>query len=188
MCHHYDFYLNVTLHMTCNVYSAHTTMVSSVVIPQDIIDSIIEAVGDDTRLLKICSLVSSEFLLPSRKHLFSKISLHSGKTREGLHQFLVENPVFQLFVRTIHVDFDYESHLLISTLRLPFCFLESFSISALWEDHLEWNDFSSELKDTFSTIIHSSTLKTLHFTSIDVPIMLFQGAHLTKLVLHSVIP
>jgi len=132
--------------------------------------------------------VSSEFLLPSRKCLFSRISLSSDKACQGLHQFLVKNPVLQSFVRTINVDLDYEYPSLIYTLRLPFCSLESFSISALsWEGRLDWNDFSSELKDALSTIIHSSTLKTLHLTGIYVPIMLFQGIHLMKLVLHSVL-
>ena len=38
-----------------------------------------------TCLLKRCSLVSSEFLLPSRKCLFSRISLSSDDDTHGLH-------------------------------------------------------------------------------------------------------
>ena len=42
-------------------------MAKSMDISQDIIDNIISAVGDDTHLLKQCSLVPSSFLLPSCK-------------------------------------------------------------------------------------------------------------------------
>ena len=76
-------------------------MAISVAIPQDIIDNIIEAVGDDKRLLKKYALVSSSFLLPCRKRLFSKVSLGRIEICEEFHQFLVENPVVQSFVRKI---------------------------------------------------------------------------------------
>jgi hypothetical protein len=73
-------------------------------VPQDIIDNVIAAVGDDTRVLKQCTLVSSSFLLPSRKQLFSRISLRSDKPCQGIHEFLVQNPVIQSFVRTITLE------------------------------------------------------------------------------------
>ena len=171
-------------------------MMNSLTIPQDIIDNIIEAVGDDSHLLKKCALVSSSFLLPSRKRLFSNISLFRvDQACQQLHQLLVENPVIQSFVRSITISPDYtssKSHLqlnrtsLIAILRLPFCCLESFSINVWYPSN--WNDFSSELKDALLTIIHSSTLKTLYLENIDVPIMLFHGIHLTRLELRSVSP
>jgi hypothetical protein len=49
---------------------------------------------------------------------------------------------------------------LIAILQLPFCRLESFSINRWYPLH--WNDFSSELNDALSTIIHWSSLKTLY--------------------------
>jgi len=51
----------------CNLSSSSlhwVTMGNSVAIPQDIIHNIIDAVGDDSHLLKICALESSAFLLP----------------------------------------------------------------------------------------------------------------------------
>ena len=182
-------------------------MANSVAIPQDIINNIIEAVGDDSRLLKKCALVSSAFLLPSRKHLFSKIYLslvgdQGDQACQRLHQFLVENPVVLSFVRsiTIHWEWGYhdsDPHLqwnhtsLIAILRLSFCCLESFSIDTGYRSTLltpNWNDFSSELKDALLTIICSSTLKTLYLTRVNVPVMFFHGIHLTKLVLISLLP
>ena len=162
-----------------------------VAIPQDIIDSIIEAVGDDKRLLKKCALVSSSFLLPCRKHLFSKIFLGRNRACQRLHQVLVENPVVQSFVRSIIIDLDVllDRKSLIALLRLPFCCLESLSING---DHgwffasLNWNDLSSELKDILLTVLYSSTLlKTLHLIKINVPIMFFLDSdiNLNKLVM-----
>ena len=163
-------------------------------IPQDIIDNIIEAV-DDRRSLKECALVSSSFLLPCRKHLFSKLFLGYNRSRpshwQSLHRFLVENPVIHSFVRSITIyDFSYDTFncvwnnpSLIAILRLPFCCLQSFFIDNVGE-RMRWdNDFGTELLDTLSTIIHSSTLKTLYITGVYVPIMLFLGVNLTKLEL-----
>jgi hypothetical protein len=170
-------------------------MASLVEIPQDIIDSIIAAVDDDydgIRLLKTCALVSSSFLLPSRKRLFSRLYLRSEKACQTIHQFLVENPVVQSFVKNIAVNWGYYSTTqmngtsLLCFLRLSFCCLESFSITV--RNRSNWNDFSSELKDALLTILHFPTLKILYFTGMNVPIMLFQGICLTKLVLHDVLP
>ena len=159
-----------------------------VAIPQDIIDSVIEAVGDDKHLLRECALVSSSFLLPCRKHLFSKLSLRCNRACERLHQVLVENPVVQSFVRSITIElYELQNHTsLIPLLRLSFCCLESLSINGDygWSfDPLNWNSFSNELKDTLLTVIYSSTLKTLHLRKINVPIMFFLGINLNKLVM-----
>ena len=177
------------------MYTFHCLPSTMVEIPQDIIDSIIEAVGNDTYLLKECALVSSSFLLPSRKYIFSKLSFIGRPEQvcnwQRLYQFLVENPVIQSFVRSITIEPDcytlYEplNHpSLIAILRLPFCCLESFSIDNMrTRVSLNWDNFSSELKDTLSTVIHSSTLKTLHLSKINMPILLFLDINLSKLEL-----
>ena len=180
-------------------------MAKSPEIPQDIIDNIIAAVGDDTRLLKQCTLVSSSFLLPSRKQLFSRIIINCDQTCQGIHQFFIQNPVIQSFVRTITLT-EYRisgkpkfpdwinGTSLLAILRLPFCRLECFSICgrryADWSfpgnsfNSWDWSIFSSELKDALSNIIHSesSTLKTLSLKDItNVPIIFFGHLHLTTL-------
>ena len=164
-------------------------------VPQDIIDSVIAAVGEDTRLLKICALVSSSFLLPSRKQLFSRITLRNDETCQRIHQFLAQNPIIQSSVRAITLteDKDRLSCRLIADwikgpsvpafLRLPFCCLECFSIEFLgfWD----WNSFSSEMKDALSNIIHSFNLKTLSLRGItNVPTTFFLHiVHHTTLIL-----
>ena len=174
-------------------------------IPQDIIDSVIAAIGDDTQLLKRCSLVSSSFLLPSRKQLFSRVTIKNEETSKRIHQFLVQNPVIQSFVRTITLthmkDHKHPEWIngasLLAILRLPFCYLECFSIVLLrihcdWNvgDPWDWNYFSSEMKDALSNIILSSTLKTLYLKGIiNVPISFFLHiAHLATLELESISP
>ena len=180
-------------------------MANSVDIPQDIIDSVIAAVGDDTHLLKQCSLVSSSFLLPSRKHLFSRITIKSDETCERIHQLLVQNPVFQTFVKTITLlntdTFIFPKWMngtsLLAILRLPFCCLESIILHHYtWQngssmsENLDWNCFGSEMKDALSNIILSSILKTLSLDGItNVPITFFRHiVHLTTLELHSLSP
>ena len=182
-------------------------MAKSIDIPQDIIDNVIAAVGDDKRLLKQCALVSSSFLLPSRKQLFSRISLGSDQTCRRIHQLLVQNPVIQSFVRTIILTEDAKiaswgsetsewmnGTSLLAILRLPFCCLERFSIIVCRDDWVwypwNWNSFSSEVKDALSNIIHSSTLKSLSLSGITkVPISFFLHiVHLTTLELHSLSP
>ena len=162
-------------------------------IPQDIINNIIEALDNDDRLLRKCALVSSSFLLPCRKRLFSSLSLTNNQACPRLYQFLVENPVVQSFVKsmTITSDWGYRASgfplsnwtSLVAILRLTFCCLESFSI--YMGNTSNWNDFSSEVRDALSTIIHSSTLQTLDLTGVNVPIAFFQGIHLAKLVLNT---
>ena len=185
-------------------------MAKSIDIPQDIIDSVIAAVGDDTQLLKQCSLVSTSFLLPSRKHLFSRITIKNDETFQEFHQFFVQNPVVQTFVRAIawHITPERKNDTsLLAILRLPFCCLESFSIASRDEDDgdgdmifmisedwwpglLDWNSFSGELKDALSNIILSSSLKTLSFEGItNIPTtLLLDIAHLTTLELISLTP
>jgi hypothetical protein len=74
---------------------------------------------------------------------------------------------------------------LIAVLRLPFCCLQNFTLILL--QRLQWNDFSSGLQDALSAIIHSSSLETLYLAYIsELPISLFQGIRLTKLMLRAI--
>ena len=172
-------------------------------IPQDIIDNVIAGVGDDTQLLKKCSLVSSSFLLPCRKQLFSRITLMDNERFQGIYQLLIQNPVITTFVRTIAFSFTGTGNLLdpansewmngtslLAILRLPFCCLEGFSINVWPEYRSNWSCFSNELKDALLNIIHSSTLKTLFLKGVsEVPITLFfHIVHLTTLKLDSISP
>jgi hypothetical protein len=171
-------------------------------ISQDIIDSVIEAVGDDTQLLKQCSLVSSSFLRPSRKQLFSRITI-SDQTYKGIHQVLIKNPVIQSFVKSITLEYNWAAIIprwmdnntsLVAILRLPFSCLESFSITVrrdYW-NRLPWTWYSinNKLKDALFNIIHSPNLKTLSLNGIPrVPITFFSHiVQLTTLEVHSLSP
>jgi hypothetical protein len=180
-------------------------MAKSVEIPQDIIDSVIAEVGDDTHLLKQCTLVSSSFRHPSRRQLFSTITLKNDQTCKGIYKLLVQNPVIQSFVRTIILSEDIDSSAsenheymnaksLLTILRLPFSSLEGFSINLhldYWDPNpWNWNSFNSELKDALSNIVHSSNLKTLSLKGIrNLPTTFFLHiVQLTTLELKSISP
>lgn len=171
---------------------------STMEIPLDIIDNIIAAVGTDKDVLNQCALVSSSFLLPSRKQLFSSITLGSDEACKGIHQFLVQNPVIQSFVRSIVLRNNnrcrkgsrYPSWIngasLLAILRLPFCSLEYLAI----QDFRHWISISSEVKDALSNIIRSSSLKTLFLDGFyNLPMTFFINIdHLSTLALHRVSP
>ena len=179
---------------------AHIIMAKSTMeIPLDIIDNIIAAVGTDKDVLNQCALVSSSFLLPSRKHLFSRITIRSDESCEGILQLLIQNPVILSFVRSITLT-EPDWHMfpewingtsLLAILRLPFCCLERFSIT--WRDDdwdfrsepWDWDCFSSEMEDALSNFILSSTLKTLSLNGITNVPTTFLIAHLTTLELHT---
>ena len=169
-------------------------------IPQDIIDNVIAAIGDDKDLLKKCALVSSSFLHPSRKQLFTEIHISSYRPCDGIHQLLVQSALIRSFVRTINLDLTIispysegeKSTPLFDVLRLPFCCLERFSIfagrNAFSYEPYNWND-SSEMKDALSNIIHLPTLKTLSLYCVRMPIAFFHRiVHLTTLELSYLSP
>jgi hypothetical protein len=180
-------------------------------IPQDIIDNVVAAIGNDKSLLKKCALVSSSFLHPSRKRLFSRIRLRNEQTCQEIYQLLTHNPVIQSFVRSITLMADtpnlkslkassyiewnqwMNSTSLLAILRLPFCCLECFSIIVDHDMVLNpwtWNTFSGEMKDALLNIMRSSSLKTLSFMGITkVPTTIFLDiVHLTTLELYSLSP
>jgi hypothetical protein len=182
-------------------------MAKSMDIPQDIIDNVIAVVRDDMRLLKKCSLVSSSFLIPSRKHLFSRITIRDDETCEGIHQLLVHNPFIQPCVKIFTMEncemSDWvKSRSLPFILRLPFRCLERFSLilprydfkwdSMDWSDSgsWDWNYFSNDLKDALWNIMLSSTLKSLSLDGIiNLPISFFYHmGPLTMLELYSLSP
>ena len=165
-------------------------MANSVEIPQDIIDNVIAALGDDEPSLKQCALVSSSCLNPSRKQLFYSISFGSNvKDCHRLRQVLVQNPVSRSFVKKIFVNYQHWgskptfNESLLAILQLPFCHLEELSLFTV-----DWSRFSGELKDALSTLIHSPTLKIVYLINVtNAPITIFPGiVHLTKLYLISV--
>ena len=171
----------------------------SLEIPQDIIDNVIAEVGDDTRLLKQCSLVSFSFLLPSRKKLFSKITLRNDQTCRGIHQLLIQNPVIQSFVRAITLKGSWDWQIpewmddtsLPAILQLPLRHLEAFSIKNCYNrTPWDWRSFTSEMKDALSNIIHSPSLKSLSLEAVtNLPTTFFpQIVHLTTLELRSLSP
>ena len=132
-------------------------------IPQDIIrvNSVIAAVGDDTRVLKQCALVSSSFLLPSRKQLFSRITSKATNPARGFISFSFKiqsgspllEPLFSLTTLGPLGDANLPNgKSLLAILRLPLCCLECFSLNMRHWFKLEkpWESFSSELKDALS--------------------------------------
>ena len=127
---------------------------------------------------KNAPLVSSSFLFPSHKQLFSRVTLGSDRTCQRIHQFLVQNPVIQFFIITGKGTGSTNPEWTNGASLLSFRCLEDFLIIVrrdVWNyRNWNWNLFNSELKDALSNIIHSYTLKTLSLADItEVPITFF---------------
>jgi hypothetical protein len=165
-------------------------MVESLSIPQEIIDTIIGAIDvRDKALLKKCALISHSFLHPSRKQLYSIISLNSVQDCQRLCRMDVQAQYLQLFVKTLHIIdsddlqeesvFHDDSESLLPILRLPLRRLEILSVSSAG-DYGHWDSLTDNVKNALRNMIHSSPLTSLTLRSIlGVPIDLFLG--LTKL-------
>lgn len=157
-------------------------MTNSLSFPQEIIDSIVETI-DDKVSLESCASTSRSFLYPSRKRLFSSISLHSSAESRNFYDILSRNPYIQSFVKTLWIyDHGTESRCmcdnedLLSILQLPLRCLETFAVSYSVMIALDWNTLSADMKAAFWDIVHSSSLTSFILRhAMDVPLDIFLG-------------
>ena len=161
------------------------------VIPQDIINKTIETVGDNHGLLKEYTPVSSSFLLPMpllSHFIYAVIRAARGSSNSlsKIHPFCPLSGVLlwirvTLGTRTLGPP---EWH--IANCRSLTSILLSRESLHRYVGHfkLEWLQQGTE-GCTFDhyTFVHSH----FYLNNVDVPIMLFQGTHLMKLDLDSVI-
>lgn len=82
-------------------------MVLSVQIPQDIIDSIIYLLHDDTHTLKTCAVVSRSFLPPCRQQIFFVVHLDhpflAQKHCQRMFRLLNKNPDIGFYIKVLRV-------------------------------------------------------------------------------------
>jgi hypothetical protein len=149
-------------------------------LPQEIIDNIIGNINvDEKYFLRTLSLVSRSFLYPSRKKLFAKIVLTCQERSHGLLGVFTQHPYIQSSVRHLEIH-QYGSSAswptLLSLLRL---LLLSGSLRTLiLRSGLEWHwpKLSSDLRDTFTDMIHSPSLTSFELDcATRVPTTLFLG-------------
>ena len=148
----------------------HSTMMSPVIqVPFDIIDLIIDIVGEnkDTKLLKQLSLVSHSFLQMCSKHLFAAVELHNAapkvgvaSSKKGFVKLLTSRPEVVKYILKLKYKADFnindDDHLLspiLSNVLPTLSRLNSLSLT-----HLDWNTLDSSMTSAFLHLMHLPTI------------------------------
>jgi hypothetical protein len=164
---------------------SETSMASSLSFPQEIVDTIIGTFDVHDRFtLKRCALVSRSFLIPSRKRIFSVLSIRNEQQCQKLYCFLTQNPYIQSSVTSLSIDAaaayglrnGIGSEAALPILRLSFRCLRRLSIGAYEPNYLDWSVLGSDIRNALWDLIHSSPLTSLSLQCIlNLPIDLSHG-------------
>ena len=145
----------------------------SPVLPFDIIDLIIDIVGEnkDTNLLKELALVSQYFLQICSKHLFATVELHKAHhVKKGFIELLKSRPDVVKYIRKLTYELGYhdDDHLL-QVSPILFNFLPTISrlnclkISSMMVD---WNTLNYSMTSAFLHLIHLPTINHIDISFI----------------------
>ncbi|KAJ7032430.1 hypothetical protein C8F04DRAFT_1185070 [Mycena alexandri] len=129
-------------------------------LPPELIEAVIEEIGDHPASLQACSLVSNAFAVISQRRLFRFIHLKSPITR-----VLASSPHLASYVRDLHV------HLVLDEehqdgLRKGIWLLNNvhrLTITAVWEGPCAWDSFAADLTGSLHFIMHIAFAPVLGF-------------------------
>jgi hypothetical protein len=141
----------------------------SPVLPFDIIDLIIDIIGEnkDTNLLKELALVSYSFLQMSSKHLFAVVELHNAapkrgvaSSKKGFVKLLKSRPDVVKYIRKLKYKGDFGIN---DDDRLLSPILSNFPptisrLNRLSLTQLDWNTLDSSLRSAFLHLMHLPTI------------------------------
>jgi hypothetical protein len=151
------------------------------VLPQELIDTILEELGGPTAhaSLKSCSLVARPFLVASQRRLFRFLALTS-KTVDGASSRFTERPHLASYVRDLHIDLHLDTKYyripLLKTLRLLNKVQRMAISSYSWQTWV-WDSFPDELRATFVSLLTLPSLRCLALTRCrGVPLALIRHA------------
>jgi hypothetical protein len=174
----------------------------SPVLPFEIIELIIEAVGEnkDTNLLKELALVSHSFHQICSKHLFATVELHNAAPRrnvasskKGFVKLLESRPDVVKYIRKLTYKMKYDddddllSPILPNFLRTIPSLNYLIITSSGWMD---WNDLNSSLTSAFLHLMHLPTVNHIDLSVItNFPLSSFTpSVNLHRLDILDVIP
>ena len=154
----------------------------SPVLPIDIIDRIIDIVGEnkDTNPLKELALVSYAFLQMCSKHLFADVELHNASpkrgvasSKKGFIKLLKTRPDVVKYIRKLKykVDFNFnEDDRLLSSILSNFLPTTSL-LNRLSLTQFDWNTLDSSLISAFLHLMHLPTINHIDLLHIkDFPL------------------
>src|SRR5215471_17388021 len=78
----------------------------TVILPQELIDHIVDFLHNDKQALIACSLISQAFLSASRFHLFSHLDLHIREEEiwHRFHIFITSSSPSVMFIQSLSID------------------------------------------------------------------------------------
>lgn len=140
---------------------------TSISVPQDIIETIIDEFQDDTKALQACALVSSAFCARSQNHIYSrmKLNIYEGARIIQLSNTLSIHPHIALYVRhlTIVMDgYNYPESFL-GIIRM-FTHIQSLKFGLASE---EWDRFPGELTSAILDLLSFPRLRDLSISDLD---------------------
>ena len=162
----------------------------SSVLPFDIIDQIIDIVGEnkDTDLLKELALVSHSFLQICSKHLFATVELHDAISRrhvislkKGFVKLLQSRPDIVKYIRKLTykvedhsrlvplpacTSFECDDHLLSPTLPNFLRTIPRLNRLTIIGSKLDWNTLDSSLTSAFLHLMHLPTVNHINLSRI----------------------
>jgi hypothetical protein len=169
-------------------------MPTSVPIPQDVIEGIIDHLHEDKASLKCCAAVSRCFRVESRLHLFSAIRLDSPLTTQQLFTLISQTPDIATLIRELFIDPDpnrCSTSWVAENVFLPTILKMLHRLKALSLRNptiLRWDLLSPEIQSALVDQFRSPTLDVVKFFQVhNLPISLITSfTHLKVLSLHFV--
>ncbi|KAJ7765290.1 hypothetical protein B0H16DRAFT_415760 [Mycena metata] len=146
-------------------------------LPPELIETVIEEIGDHSSSLRACSLVSNAFAVISQRRLFRFVHLKSP-----MAGVLATSPHLASYVRDLHI------HLVLDEehqdgLRKAIWLLKNvhrLTITAVWEGPCAWDSFAANLTGSLVSLCTSSSLRCLAFYNLRrVPLVLIRHALLS---------
>ena len=163
----------------------------SSVLPFDIIDLIIDIVGEneDTNLLKKLALVSHSLLHISSKHLFATVELHDAipkhhvaSSKKGFVKLLKSRPDVVRYIRKLkykieynhlqlesslaHPNFNNDDHLLSPILPNFLQTIPRLNCLTITAAQLDWKQLNSSLTSAFLHLMHLPTINHIDLSYI----------------------
>ncbi|RDB30512.1 hypothetical protein Hypma_007066 [Hypsizygus marmoreus] len=154
-------------------------------VPQEIVDTIVEAIPTDHSMLKTCALVSSSFRYPAQKRLYKSVQLEFSQdtarhvyhgaalTPLQLHNILAANPVLGKHVKHLSVLLPWSDGegLLVNLDMLPCVCKFSMTRSQFGDPfrhgNAHWSSLSAHLRNDIYNIIRSPQVVDISISNID---------------------
>ncbi|KAG6907063.1 hypothetical protein DXG01_010709 [Tephrocybe rancida] len=163
-------------------------------LPQELIDVVLNFVGDDDRTLRACSLVSSSFRTTSQKHLFHSVDIYldraHGAANARLHFLLHSNPRFRVYIQTVAIGI-YGGHGdgTVAEILGMLPRVRSLSLHNAGIRPTRWLSLSETFRSPLLRMMQSSILVDLSLEYVDIPFIhlrcLPQLKHLSMPIVHA---